>query len=59
LEVLLCGTLVGVIEAVIASGFAEILGEPQVGQLIALEEQMDRAKGQAPGSDIVRRPTQT
>jgi hypothetical protein len=38
------GTLVGVVAAVVAFGFAKIFGEPQVDRAIAFQEQMDHAK---------------
>jgi hypothetical protein len=44
--------------AVVAFGFAKIFGEPQVDRAIAFENQMDRAKGESAGPDIVSRPTQ-
>ena len=55
---LLRGMLVGVVAAVVAFGFAKVFGEPQVDQAIAFEEQMDRAKGESSGPEIVSRPTQ-
>jgi predicted cobalt transporter CbtA len=55
---LLRGMLVGVVAAVVAFGFAKVFGEPQVDRAIAFEEQMDRAKGESSGPEIVSRPTQ-
>lgn len=55
---LLRGMLIGIVAAVVAFGFAKVFGEPQVDQAIAFEAQMDRAKGESSGPEIVSRPTQ-
>jgi len=55
---LLRGMLVGVVAAVVAFGFAKVFGEPEVDRAIAFEEQIDRAKGTSPESEIVGRQTQ-
>jgi hypothetical protein len=49
---------VGLVAGLLAFGFARIFGEPQVDRAIAFEEQMDKAKGDMPGPELVSRPTQ-
>jgi Probable cobalt transporter subunit (CbtA) len=56
---LIWGMLVGVFAGLLAFGFAKIFGEPQVDHAIAFEDQLDRAKGEAPGPELVSREVQS
>jgi hypothetical protein len=56
---LIWGMLVGIVAGLLAFGFAKVFGEPQVDRAIAFEDQMDRAKGQAPGPELVSREVQS
>jgi hypothetical protein len=58
-NLLLRGMLVGVFAAVLAFGFARTFGEPQVDRAIAFEDQMSKAKGEAPAPELVSRDVQT
>lgn len=57
-RLLLRGMLVGVVAGTLASGFAEIFGEPQVEHAIAFEEQMTHSHGEASEPAIVSREMQ-
>jgi len=57
-NLLLRGMLVGVFAGLLAFGFARIFGEPQVDRAIAFEDQMNKAKGEAPEPELVSRETQ-
>ncbi|WP_296744556.1 CbtA family protein [Mesorhizobium sp.] len=57
-KLLLRGMLVGLVAGLIAFVFAHTYGEPQVDKAIAFEEQQAQAAGEAPGEEIVSRPTQ-
>jgi hypothetical protein len=50
--------VVGIVAGLLAFGFAKVFGEPQVDRAIAFEDQMDRAKGDAPGPELVSRQVQ-
>src|SRR6266404_4437680 len=56
---LIWGMLVGIVAGLLGFGFAKIFGEPQVDHAIAFEDQMDRAKGEAPGPELVSRQVQS
>jgi hypothetical protein len=56
---LVWGMVVGIIAGLLAFGFAKVLGEPQVDRAIAFEDQLDRAKGEAPGPELVSRTVQS
>ena len=58
-NLLLRGMLVGVFAAVLAFGFARTFGEPQVDRAIAFEEQMSKAKAEAPEPELVSRGVQS
>jgi len=53
------GMLVGILAGCLAFGFAKVFGEPQVDRAIAFEEEMDRAKGEAPEPELVSRKMQS
>jgi uncharacterized membrane protein YidH (DUF202 family) len=55
---LICGLLAGIAGGLLATGFAEIAGEPAVNKAIAFEEQRDKAEGVAPGPELVPRDIQ-
>jgi len=57
-NLLLRGMLVGVVAGILAFGFAKTFGEPQVDHAIAFEEQMSKAKGEAPEPELVSREVQ-
>jgi len=57
-RLLLRGMLVGAIAGLLAFGFARVFGEPQVDRAIAFEEQISKAKGEAPEPELVSRETQ-
>jgi Probable cobalt transporter subunit (CbtA) len=56
---LIWGMLVGIVAGLLAFGFAKVFGEPQVERAIAFEDQMDRAKGEVPGPELVSRGVQS
>jgi hypothetical protein len=55
---LICGLLAGVAGGLLATGFAEVVGEPAVNKAIAFETQRDKAEGVAPGPELVPRGMQ-
>ena len=55
---LICGLLAGIAGGLLATGFAEIAGEPAVNKAIAFEEQRDKAEGVAFGPELVPRDIQ-
>jgi hypothetical protein len=56
---LIWGMLVGIVAGLLAFGFAKVFGEPQVDRAIAFEDQMDRAKGEVHGPELVSRGVQS
>jgi hypothetical protein len=57
-KLLLRGMLVGVVAGLLAFGFAQIFGEPQIEHAIAFEEQMAHSHGGASEPALVSRATQ-
>jgi predicted cobalt transporter CbtA len=55
---LLRGMLVGIVAGLLVFAFARLIGEPQVERAIALETQMDQAKGEAHEPEMVSRKVQ-
>jgi hypothetical protein len=55
---LVCGLLAGACAGLLATGFAEVTGEPAVERAIAFEEARDAASGQAVMAGPVSRPVQ-
>jgi hypothetical protein len=59
-KTLLCwGMLVGIVAGLLAFGFGKIFGESQIDRAISFEDQMDRAKGEPPGPELVSREVQS
>jgi len=59
-KTLLCwGMLVGIVAGLLAFGFGKIFGESQIDRAITFEDQMDRAKGEPPGPELVSREVQS
>ncbi len=58
-RLLLRGMLVGVVASLLAFGFARVYGEPNVDRSIAVEEAIDKAKGEVPAPEIVSRQVQS
>lgn len=53
------GMLIGILAGLLSFGFARTFAEPQIDKAIAFEEQMDKAKGEDSGPDLVSRPVQS
>jgi hypothetical protein len=51
--------LVGIVAGLLAFGFGKIFGESQIDRAITFEDQMDRAKGEPPGPELVSREVQS
>jgi hypothetical protein len=59
-RVLLCwGMLVGIVAGLLTFGYAKIIGEPLVDRAITFEDQLNRAKGEAPEPELVSRGVQS
>lgn len=57
-QLLIRGMLVGLVAGLLAFAFARVYGEPNVNRSIAVEEAIDKAKGEAPDPEIVSREVQ-
>jgi len=53
------GMLIGVFAGLLSFGFAKVFAEPQIDRAIAFEEQIDKAKGEDPGPELVSRRMQS
>ncbi|MBV9671789.1 MAG: CbtA family protein [Verrucomicrobia bacterium] len=53
------GMLVGLLAGLLGFGFAKVSGESQIDRAITFEGQMDRAKGESPGPELVSREVQS
>lgn len=58
-RLLVRGMLVGVLAGLLASGFAWLVGEPQVAVAIAFEQHMQQMAGEAPEPELVSRAVQS
>lgn len=58
-SLLMRGMLIGLLAGFLCFGFAKLFGEPQIDRAIAVEEQLERAKGEAPEPEIFSRHTQS
>jgi predicted cobalt transporter CbtA len=57
-DLLVRGMLAGVLAGVLALGFAELVGEPQVSRAIAVETRVDQQAGKTPDPVLVSRTVQ-
>lgn len=57
-NLLICGLVAGVCAGLLATGFAEVAGEPAVDQAIAFESAQARAAGEPPAMELVSRTVQ-
>lgn len=57
-QLLIRGMLVGLVAGLLAFTFARVYGEPNVNRSIAVEEALDKAKGEAPDPELVSRAVQ-
>jgi hypothetical protein len=57
-SLLICGLLAGALAGVLATGFAEVAGEPSIGRAIAFEQARDHAAGVAEEKPVVSRTLQ-
>jgi len=51
--------LVGIVAGLLTFGYAKIIGEPLVDRAITFEDQLERAKGEAPEPELVSRGVQS
>ena len=58
-SLLMRGLFVGFLAGFLAFGFGKVFAEPQIDKAIAVETQIDMAKGEMPGPEIVSRHTQS
>jgi hypothetical protein len=58
-KLLICGLIAGACAGVLATGFAELAGEPSIDSAIAFEARQAQAAGQAPEPDLVSRDVQS
>jgi len=56
---LIRGLIVGLVAGILAFGFAQVFGEPQVDRAIAFEDAQAAAAGEAPGEEVVSRDVQS
>jgi predicted cobalt transporter CbtA len=56
---LIRGLIVGLVAGLLAFGFAQVFGEPQVDRAIAFEDAQAAAAGEAPGDEVVSRDVQS
>ncbi|MEX2253607.1 MAG: CbtA family protein [Thermoleophilaceae bacterium] len=58
-NLLLCGLIAGASAGLLATGFAEVVGEPAVNQAIAFEDAQGRTAGESPEPALVSRDIQS
>src|ERR1700730_6484943 len=54
-NLLICGLIAGACAGVLATGFAELAGEPSIGNAISFEARQAKAAGHAPEHELVSR----
>jgi predicted cobalt transporter CbtA len=57
-NLLICGLVAGALGGLVATGFAEVVGEPAVNQAIGFEDAQAKAKHEAPMPQLVSRDVQ-
>jgi uncharacterized membrane protein YidH (DUF202 family) len=57
-NLLICGLIAGAVAGVLATGFAELAGEPSIDNAISFEARQARAMGEAPEPGLVSRGVQ-
>jgi lysylphosphatidylglycerol synthetase-like protein (DUF2156 family) len=57
-NLLICGLIAGACAGVLATGFAELAGEPSIGNAISFEARQAKAAGHAPEHELVSRGVQ-
>jgi hypothetical protein len=58
-NLLICGLIAGACAGVLATGFAELAGEPSIDNAISFQARQAQAAGQAPEPDLVSRGVQS
>lgn len=58
-KLLICGLVAGACAGVLATGFAELAGEPSIGNAISFEARQAQAAGDAPEHELVSRSVQS
>jgi hypothetical protein len=58
-NLLICGLIAGACAGMLATGFAEVAGEPSIDKAISFEARQAKAAGEAPEPDLVSRGVQS